>query len=89
MTEVAHGLDALNIETTATFREDGTFELHTPNEGAAKFVLVPSLLCSGSCVPPGSCPQPFHEAGPLGSALLWQNSLSEVKIGEFVPSLCH
>ncbi|KAF8131461.1 acyl-CoA dehydrogenase NM domain-like protein [Boletus edulis] len=47
MTEVGHGLDALNIETTATLREDGSFELHTPNEGAAKF-MPPTIPRGGA-----------------------------------------
>lgn len=37
LTEVGHGLDARNIETTATLSEDGTsFELHSPSPSAAK-----------------------------------------------------
>ena len=36
LTEVSHGLDALNLETTATLLPDGGFDLHTPNDGAAK-----------------------------------------------------
>ncbi|KAJ3493149.1 hypothetical protein NLJ89_g11084 [Agrocybe chaxingu] len=40
LTEVGHGLDAIHLETTATLLEDGTFELHSPTEKAAKFVLI-------------------------------------------------
>jgi len=37
LTEVGHGLDARNIETTATLSPDGThFDLHTPSAAAAK-----------------------------------------------------
>lgn len=36
LTEVGHGLNARNLETTATALSDGTFELHTPSERAAK-----------------------------------------------------
>lgn len=37
LTEVGHGLDARNIETTATLSPDGTFfDLHTPSATAAK-----------------------------------------------------
>lgn len=36
LTEVGHGLDSQNIETTAELRPDGSFEIHTPNPGAAK-----------------------------------------------------
>ena len=36
LTEVGHGLDARNIETTSTLQADGSFILHTPNQGAAK-----------------------------------------------------
>ncbi|KAJ7686943.1 hypothetical protein B0H17DRAFT_1302600 [Mycena rosella] len=38
LTEVAHGLDAINIETTATALPSGGFELHTPHPGAAKIM---------------------------------------------------
>ncbi|KAJ6613726.1 acyl-CoA dehydrogenase NM domain-like protein [Mycena sp. CBHHK59/15] len=44
LTEVAHGLDAINIETTATALPDGSFELHTPNPGAAK-IMPPTSPC--------------------------------------------
>lgn len=36
LTELNHGLDALNIETTATILPGGGFELNTPHPGAAK-----------------------------------------------------
>lgn len=37
LTELGHGLDARNIETTATLSHDGKhFELHTPSPNAAK-----------------------------------------------------
>ncbi|KAJ2912274.1 hypothetical protein MD484_g8140, partial [Candolleomyces efflorescens] len=38
LTEVEHGLDALNLETTATRLPNGEFELHTPHDGAAKYM---------------------------------------------------
>ncbi|KAJ7661700.1 acyl-CoA dehydrogenase NM domain-like protein [Mycena rosella] len=38
LTEQAHGLDAINIETRADLMDDGTFILHTPHDGAAKFM---------------------------------------------------
>ncbi|KAJ3505681.1 hypothetical protein NMY22_g17499 [Coprinellus aureogranulatus] len=38
LTEVQHGLDARNLETTATQLLGGGFDLHTPHEGAAKFM---------------------------------------------------
>jgi len=43
LTERGHGLDAFNIETTATKTEDG-YILNTPREEAAKCVLLSSLL---------------------------------------------
>ncbi|KZV73040.1 acyl-CoA dehydrogenase NM domain-like protein [Peniophora sp. CONT] len=49
LTEVAHGLDAINMETTAVLDKDGTFILNTPHEGAAKFMPSTSpvgLPCS-------------------------------------------
>ncbi|KAF5857317.1 hypothetical protein ETB97_005966 [Aspergillus alliaceus] len=36
LTELGHGLDAKNLETTATLLEDGGFDLHTPHINAAK-----------------------------------------------------
>lgn len=38
LTEVGHGLDARNIETTATLDKDGSFVLHTPTPSAAKIM---------------------------------------------------
>lgn len=40
LTEVGHGLDARNLETTATLLPDGGFELHSPSEAAAKLVKL-------------------------------------------------
>ncbi|CEJ55040.1 hypothetical protein PMG11_01318 [Penicillium brasilianum] len=36
LTELGHGLDARNLETTATLLPNGSFELHTPSPNAAK-----------------------------------------------------
>lgn len=47
LTELNHGLDVINLETTATLKPDGSFDLHTPNKGAAK-----SVSLSYSIVPP-------------------------------------
>ncbi|KAJ7691743.1 acyl-CoA dehydrogenase NM domain-like protein [Mycena rosella] len=38
LTEIGHGLDAIRLETTATLFPDGSFELNTPHERAAKFM---------------------------------------------------
>ncbi|KZT69853.1 acyl-CoA dehydrogenase NM domain-like protein [Daedalea quercina L-15889] len=38
LTEVGHGLDAPNLETTATLLPNGEFDLHTPNEQACKYM---------------------------------------------------
>ncbi|KAL2811762.1 acyl-CoA dehydrogenase NM domain-like protein [Aspergillus granulosus] len=38
LTEVGHGLDARNLETTATLLPDGGFEMNTPHKGAAKYM---------------------------------------------------
>ncbi|KAJ7863766.1 hypothetical protein B0H14DRAFT_3107587 [Mycena olivaceomarginata] len=46
LTEVGHGLDAINIETTGTLLADGSFELHTPHPGAAKSVLFMGFFCN-------------------------------------------
>ncbi|KAJ6454128.1 acyl-CoA dehydrogenase NM domain-like protein [Mycena sanguinolenta] len=44
LTEQAHGLDAINIETRAEMLDDGSFILTTPNDGAAKFMAPTSPL---------------------------------------------
>ncbi|TGJ80501.1 hypothetical protein E0Z10_g8262 [Xylaria hypoxylon] len=36
LTEIGRGLDARNLETTATLQSDGSFDLHTPRTSAAK-----------------------------------------------------
>lgn len=46
LTELGHGLDARNLETTATLQADGSFVLHTPHPGAAK-TMPPSSPHSG------------------------------------------
>lgn len=47
LTEIGHGLDARNIETTATLSEDGkSFDLHTPSSAAAK-AMAPSTPLGG------------------------------------------
>jgi alkylation response protein AidB-like acyl-CoA dehydrogenase len=56
LTEVGHGLDARNLETTATLLPNGGFELHSPTPGAAKCVtsLTVFKFCADSarCMPP-------------------------------------
>lgn len=39
MTEVGHGLDIANLETTATLLPSGDFILNTPTPSAAKYVV--------------------------------------------------
>ncbi|KAF7587803.1 hypothetical protein BBP40_006684 [Aspergillus hancockii] len=46
LTEVDHGLDARNLETTATLMPNGDFELHTPSLAAAK-CMPPTTPRSG------------------------------------------
>ncbi|PCH36492.1 acyl-CoA dehydrogenase NM domain-like protein [Wolfiporia cocos MD-104 SS10] len=38
LTEVGHGLDAPNLETTATLLANGDFDLHTPHPNARKYM---------------------------------------------------
>ncbi|KAI8710527.1 hypothetical protein NCS52_01569900 [Fusarium sp. LHS14.1] len=45
LTEVGHGLDARNLETRATLQTDGSFDLHTPNAGAAKAMPPTTPYC--------------------------------------------
>ncbi|KAI0539434.1 acyl-CoA dehydrogenase/oxidase [Xylaria digitata] len=46
LTEVGRGLDARNLETTATLQPDGSFDLHTPSASAAKAMPPTSPLAS-------------------------------------------
>uniref|UniRef100_A0A0W0G6J1 Acyl-CoA dehydrogenase NM domain-like protein n=1 Tax=Moniliophthora roreri TaxID=221103 RepID=A0A0W0G6J1_MONRR len=46
LTEVGHGIDALNLETTATLRKDGSFDIHSPNPQSAKY-MPPTLPAGG------------------------------------------
>ncbi|KAL4976061.1 acyl-CoA dehydrogenase/oxidase [Aspergillus desertorum] len=45
LTEVGHGLDARNLETTATLLPNGCFELHTPSLAAAKCMPPTTPRC--------------------------------------------
>ncbi|KAH6972674.1 hypothetical protein EDB80DRAFT_596136 [Ilyonectria destructans] len=45
LTEVGHGLDARNLETTATLLPDGYFSLHTPSLAAAKAMPPSTPQC--------------------------------------------
>ncbi|KAK1463832.1 hypothetical protein CTAM01_17082 [Colletotrichum tamarilloi] len=46
LTEIDHGLDAKNLDTTATMLDDGSFVLHTPAFGAAK-AMPPTTPLAG------------------------------------------
>jgi acyl-CoA oxidase len=45
LTEIGHGLDAPNLETTATLQADGSFDLHTPNKAASKAIPPTTPYC--------------------------------------------
>ena len=45
LTEVNHGLDARNLETTATLLPDGSYDLHTPHSGASKAMPPTTPYC--------------------------------------------
>ncbi|KAJ7748814.1 acyl-CoA oxidase [Mycena maculata] len=49
LTEIGHGLDVSNMETTATLLVDGGFELHTPHQGAAKFMPPTTPVLGRPC----------------------------------------
>ncbi|KAJ7748804.1 acyl-CoA oxidase [Mycena maculata] len=49
LTEMGHGLDVSNMETTATLLVDGGFELHTPHQGAAKFMPPTTPVLGRPC----------------------------------------
>ncbi|KAL5359067.1 acyl-CoA oxidase [Aspergillus floccosus] len=46
LSELGHGCDARNIETTATWQPDGSFRLNTPTRAATKF-MPPSMPVAG------------------------------------------
>ncbi|RDA94672.1 hypothetical protein CP533_2471, partial [Ophiocordyceps camponoti-saundersi (nom. inval.)] len=46
LTEVGQGLDARNIQTTATRNPDGSFDLHTPSREASK-IMPPTTPLAG------------------------------------------
>ncbi|EXM12914.1 hypothetical protein FOTG_18612 [Fusarium oxysporum f. sp. vasinfectum 25433] len=45
LTEAYHGLDARNLETTATLLPDGSYDLHTPHVGASKAMPLTTPYC--------------------------------------------
>ncbi|KAI0633864.1 acyl-CoA dehydrogenase NM domain-like protein [Trametes polyzona] len=49
MTEIGHGLDIANIETTATLQPSGEFILHSPTPNSAKF-MPPTIPAGEPCV---------------------------------------
>ena len=60
LSELHHGLDVINLETTATLKPDGSFDLHTPHKGAAKSVPQSHTVWRISSFPKtGSCLLPF------------------------------
>ncbi|KAI5918420.1 hypothetical protein F4810DRAFT_692267 [Camillea tinctor] len=46
LTEAGHGLDARNLETTATLKADGSIDLHTPSPAATK-AMPPTTPLAG------------------------------------------
>ncbi|KAI4592672.1 hypothetical protein KJ359_010574 [Pestalotiopsis sp. 9143b] len=50
LTELGHGIDAKNLETTATMQPDGSFVLQTPRQAAAKTMPCTTPLSETSCV---------------------------------------
>lgn len=50
LTELGHGLDARNLETTATLQPDGSFVLQTPRQAAAKTMPCTTPLSETACV---------------------------------------
>jgi hypothetical protein len=73
LTERGHGLDAFNIETTATKTPEG-FIINTPREEACKY--VPSLKHELPCdeLHIGSCLLPPHPSVFRRSLWLWPGS---------------
>lgn len=46
LTEIAHGLDAKNLETEVRLQPDGSFILHTPRPEVSK-IVPPSMPVAG------------------------------------------
>ncbi|KZV80226.1 acyl-CoA dehydrogenase NM domain-like protein [Exidia glandulosa HHB12029] len=49
LTELGHGLDVINLETTATLLDNGDFDLHSPTDLAAKY-MPPTTPVHHACV---------------------------------------
>jgi len=49
LTEVGHGLDTSNVETTATLLDSGDFVIHSPTQSSAKF-MAPTFPSGKPCV---------------------------------------
>lgn len=47
LTELGHGLDVIHMETTATLLPNGSFDLHTPSDRAAKYMPPTSPVSPG------------------------------------------
>ncbi|GJJ05964.1 hypothetical protein Clacol_000151 [Clathrus columnatus] len=65
LTEIDRGLNAINIETTATLQPSGEFLLHTPHPGAAKL-----LSPRGTARPVGHSLTSFNQVCLPSTALL-------------------
>jgi hypothetical protein len=59
MTELDHGLDIINMETTATMMSNGEWDLHTPHDRAAKYAQVLPMLDPCLMTSPDTCPLPL------------------------------
>ena len=66
LSERGHGLDAFNIETTATLTPEG-FVLNTPREEASKYVAHFRVKLRTHPCATGGCLQPHHPLGFLRS----------------------
>ncbi len=49
ISEAGHGLDATNLETTATLQSDGSFILNSPNRAASKYMAATVPVLGKPC----------------------------------------
>ncbi|KAK0436768.1 acyl-CoA oxidase [Armillaria borealis] len=68
LSEAGHGLDATNLETTATLQSDGSFILNSPNRAASKYMGIWLRLSrfSGNPATPSSGPSSSSMARSVG-----------------------
>ncbi|KAJ6480441.1 acyl-CoA dehydrogenase NM domain-like protein [Mycena sanguinolenta] len=95
LTEQAHGLDVINLETRVDMLDDGSFILNTPNDRAAKFmpptsplpcILMPkyAVVFARLFLPSWACLGSLRKSKNAKSAFqaaIWRVSIGGIAIG--------